>query len=166
MPQVIGIAGPLACRSRTCRARPSSSDNSSTSSSQRSSRTGVVIRSSHAIRARPTASRIKTAATPLSQTGKMSVGQFGVIRQRTLPTSVVVAGGVGLGVRATAVEGAALDVAVGAGVTSRPRCCGISFRSKATGTSSRGQPATRQFGSNAEARGSTTTAPQARVQTR
>src|SRR3989442_946325 len=117
------------------------------------------MRSSHTIRAIPTESRIRTAATPLSHTGKTSAVQSEVRRQRTGPASTV-ADGAGLGA-------STIGTTRAAGVGSRAGTCGASCSaSNATGTSRRGQPPRCQLGSNADARGSASTPPQASVHTR
>src|SRR5213593_1339284 len=121
--------------------------------------TGRVTRSSHMIRAIPAASRIRTAPTPLSQTGNTSAVQSGVRRQRTGSVSTV-ADGAGLGARTVGTTGAT-------GVGSRSAGCAARGSAlKATGTSRRGQSARFQLGSNAEARGSASTPPRASVHTR
>ena len=159
MPHVIGIAGPVACSNRMWRVRPNSSDSSSTRTSHASSSTGRVTRSSHMIRAIPTASRISTAPTPLSHTGTTSVVQSGVRRQRT--GSVSPAADVG------GMVACAVGTTGGAGFGSCSDACGASCSaSNATGTSRRGQAARRQLGNNADARGSASTPPHASVHTR
>src|SRR5438445_1925566 len=110
-------------------------------------------------RALPTASRIRTAPTPLSQTGNTSAVQSGVRCQRTGSASIVLDGD---GVGAWTV-GTTRAAGCGSGSAARGASCSAL---KVTGTSRRGQSASFQLGSNAEARGSASTPPQARVHTR
>src|SRR5882672_12128689 len=111
------------------------------------------------IRAIPTARRMRTAPTPLSQTGNTSAVQSGVRCQRTGPASIVLDGD---GAGAWTV-GTARAAGFSSGSAARGSSCSAL---NATGTSRRGQSASFQLGSNAEARGSASTPPQASVHTR
>src|SRR2546427_5898149 len=120
--------------------------------SHASSSTGRVTRSSHVIRAIPTASRIRTAPTPLSQTGNTSAVQSGVRCQRTGSASIVLDGD---GVGAWTV-GTTRAAGLGSGSAARGASCSAS---NAAGTSRGGQRARFPFGSNRETRGSAGTPP-------